>query len=551
MDTNEPLGPRLEIVSKGAVDQTLSLTDAPVRIGRDLGLEIRFEEPYVSRRHAQIERRGARSWYLTDSSRHGDTFLNGRRVGGLKPQPLRDGDKIGVADHVIVFRDALQFRSDDSDSNSHVIESLTDFSSRTLSESSTQPLKSFRAMLDVIMAVGGTGGLDDRLGRAVESLMAVFPHAESALLVTSDPDGRLPIRALRHRGGQSARSTLSRTILEQVLNSGEAVLIEDAVTDAQYGKNDSVTGSFCTALCVPLTGHNGKPLGMVQIAGQGGARTRPFNRADLEMLAALALPLAVTVENHRMVEERASWSAAREIQKALLPEEPPEIPGYTFWDCYVPAQQVGGDLYDYIRVDRGDQGDHPRLVVCVGDVAGKGMPAALLSAAVSPEVRHAVWAGEGPAEVLLRVNQFLCEGRLEARFVTMVLAEIDPLSHKLTLASAGHEHPLVRRTDGSVVSLQIPGTGPPLGVDSSAAYQSFSMPLLPGEVIVLHTDGLSDSQDTAGVRFGTERVARTVGTGPTGVSNVGETLLAAVTEHARNRSPFDDLTIVCFGREST
>ena len=96
--------------------------------------------------------------------------------------------------------------------------------------------------------------------------------------------------------------------------------------------------------------------------------------------------MAVAVENERLIRESHHWSAARHMQRALLPRHRPEIPGYAFWECYRPALEVGGDFYDYIRVPPKEQGGDSRWVVCLGDVSGKGMPAALMWAAVCPEI---------------------------------------------------------------------------------------------------------------------------------------------------------------------
>ena len=116
----------------------------------------------------------------------------------------------------------------------------------------------------------------------------------------------------------------------------------------------SVVSTFRTALCVPLPGHDGRPVGMVQLDRRTGKKG--FKAGDLDLLAALAVPVGVAVENHWLLKERASWAAAREIQLSLLPRDRPEVPGYAFWECYLPTLEVGGDLYDYIKVEPADVG---------------------------------------------------------------------------------------------------------------------------------------------------------------------------------------------------
>ncbi len=380
--------------------------------------------------------------------------------------------------------------------------------------------------------------------------MELFPDTECGVIVTLEPDGHLPVRAIRHRGGPPPKLTLSCTILHQVLDQGEAVLIRDAATDERYRQHGSVTALFRSALCVPLLGLSGNPVGMVQLGVREGRRKR-FNGEDLELLAALALPLAAAVENDRLVRERAHWAAAREIQRALLPRVRPEIPGYSLWECYRPALEVGGDSYDYIRTDRDGEDVDSRWVIALGDVSGKGMPAALLSAAVCPEVRHAVRLGGSPAEVLTRVNRHVFSGGFDSRFVTMILAQLDPQRHQVTLASAGHELPLIRRANGSVEQLELPGSGLPLGVVADEAYSPTSLEIEPGDVVVLNSDGLKGAQDRQGRSFGARRVLETLSRAPAVASLAGEALLDAVTLHSEGVAPFDDLTIVCIGRDSS
>jgi serine phosphatase RsbU (regulator of sigma subunit)/pSer/pThr/pTyr-binding forkhead associated (FHA) protein len=540
---------RLEWNPEDRPGRTIALTGSHFQIGREPASDLRFEDCHISRQHARIERHPDEGHYLVDTSRHQATSLNGRRLREARPVRLRDGDRIRIGNHQLIFRCESRVLPVEREPGSTVLQSLDDLSSKSLADRTRRPAETLKAVLDVNRSLGGGGDLYEILGRALTGLMALFPHTESGVIVTAEPDGRLPVRAIQHRGGPPPKLTLSRTILHQVIEKGEAVLIRDVATDERYNKKESIAGLFRTALCVPLSGTEGKPVGMVQLGAQEDGVGR-FTGENLELLAALAVPLAGAVEIDRLLRERAHWAAAREIQRALLPRERPEISGYDFWECYRPALEVGGDSYDYIRSAReGAEGDD-RWVICVADVAGKGMPAALVAAAVCPEVRHAVRAGAGPAEVLSRVNRHVWDGGFDARFVTMILAELDPFRHRLTLASAGHEPPLIRREDGRVERLELPGSGFPLGVMPDAVYAPTTIALDPGELVVLHSDGLDDARDRQRLRFGPEGVVRTLSCAPAGASLAGEALLQAVMRHADGAAPFDDLTIVCFGRES-
>jgi phosphoserine phosphatase RsbU/P len=550
MNDCDSLGPRLELGIDGAPGRTVPIGPTGIRIGREPSVDVRFEDTRISRRHARIERHADGACYLVDTSRNQTTYLRGRRLLEARPVRLRDGDCITIGDNQMIFRCESRVLPVDSEAGSTVLETIGDLSSAYLARRARRPSETLRAVLNVNRALGGGGEINDVLGRALKSLMELFPGTECGVIVTAEPDGGLPVRAIRHRGGSPPKLTLSRTILHQVLQQGEAVLIRDVATDERYKEQDSIAALFRSALCVPLHGSCGPPLGMVQLGAQEDKRSR-FTGEDLELLAALAVPMAAVVENDRLMRAQAQWAAARDIQRALLPRERPEIAGYSIWECYRPALEVGGDSYDYIRTAAGRQDTQSRWVICVGDVSGKGMPAALLAAAVCPEIRHAIRAGASPADVLARVNRHVCDGGFDTRFVTMILAELDPQQHQITLANAGNERPLIRRASGIVERLEMPGSGLPLGIAADAVYAPASVALEPGDVLVLHSDGLNDAHNRQRSKFGAERVAQTLSRAPAVASLAGETLLEAVMLHSEGVAPFDDLTIVCIGRDST
>jgi serine phosphatase RsbU (regulator of sigma subunit) len=286
---------------------------------------------------------------------------------------------------------------------------------------------------------------------------------------------------------------------------------------------------------------------MIQLE-RSGAKGR-FRSGELDLLATVAVPVGVAIQNHQLLMERASWAAARDIQVALLPQRQPAMPAYEFWEAFLPTHEVGGDLYDYIAVDSGER-EHEaggRWAIVVGDVAGKGMPAALLAARISPEIRHFVQAGAAPAEILTRLNRHVC-GSAHDRFVTMALIEINPRTHELIVVNAGHMDPLVRRASGTVEAIGRQGAGPPLGVGPKAIYQPITVSLRPGDLILVYSDGLTDAMDRHGKPLGEDRLKQLLADAPSSPQAAGQEILESVRRHFEGRSQFDDMTIVCFGR---
>jgi sigma-B regulation protein RsbU (phosphoserine phosphatase) len=551
MSTAEPLNPTLELVRDGRVERVFEIRGTDLHLGRLPGLDVQFDDTRVSRHHARVERRPDGSCYVVDLESKSSTLLNGRRLTPFQPALLRDGFRIRIVEHELVFRDQSVKLLDGPDGGPTVIDAHGDLTTVGLARRSPAPAAAFQAVLDVNRALGGGAELNVVISRALDGLMAVFPRAERGFVLTAEPDGTYPLLAVRHRLGPGRPPELSRTILDLVINQGKAVLISDALIDPRFMDHKSVASALRTALCVPLPGHDGHALGMVQIDSL--ALTHGFMAADLDLLAALALPIGVAVENHRLLTTQASWAAAGEIQLALLPRGRPDLPGYAFWECYRPALEVGGDLYDYIPVEPSSSPatatEPTRWAVAVGDVSGKGMPAALMMAGTSPEVRQLVRAGVAPDEVMRRVNHRVSERGLDNRFITLVLVEIDPLTHCMNVASAGHLPPLIRRADGSIEFVTDTLTGYPLGIELDAEYGSAVVELQPGDVVILLSDGVIDAQDRLSERFGDERLRRAITDAPQGAAATGEAILAAVCNHAAGRSQFDDITLVCFGRD--
>ena len=271
-------------------------------------------------------------------------YVDGQKLTPYEPVRLRDGCRITVVEFELIFRVPAVGLKKDGEDRSTVLGSIDDLSSIRLARRLKHPADAFKAILDVIQALGGSD-LDEKLGRALDGLMAVFPRAERGFILTTESDGSLPLRAVRHRGGPGETPSLSRTIARQVLEEAKAILISDVTIDEDYKAQQSVDSSLRTALAVPLSGSDGKPVGMIQLDSR--ASKEGFTAAELDLLAALAVPMGVAVENDTLLKKRASWAAAGQIQRALLPRGRPEIAGYTFWEWYRPVEEVGGDLYDY------------------------------------------------------------------------------------------------------------------------------------------------------------------------------------------------------------
>jgi phosphoserine phosphatase RsbU/P len=231
------------------------------------------------------------------------------------------------------------------------------------------------------------------------------------------------------------------------------------------------------------------------------------------------------------------------MQRALLPSRPPDAPGYGFFSYYESARQVGGDYYDYVTLPDG------RFAVVLGDVAGKGVAAAIIMAKLSSDVRFALATEPDIASVARYVNRAFTAQDLEDRFVTMIFALVDPRTHQVTLANAGHMAPMLRKADGSVVEVAEEISGLPIGVFDGYEYESHTFELGPGESLTVYTDGFSEAMNANRDLYGAERIAAQVARPASDVERLGHNVLDDVHKFVAGYDQSDDMCLACFGRK--
>ena len=234
---------------------------------------------------------------------------------------------------------------------------------------------------------------------------------------------------------------------------------------------------------------------------------------------------------------------AGQVQRGIMPRVP-EIPGYEFFAHYQPVYPVGGDYYDFVRLP----GD--RLAIVVGDVSGKGLPAAMLMAQFAAETRHHVRLSDALEAATAALNGRLREYALEELFVTLCLGVLDLGPRRFTYCSAGHPLPLIRRADGRIEELGADGSGVPLGIMPDAEYRHVSLELEAGDAVLIFSDGVTDALSARGERYGSAEDCRLrgrlsrIGGSP---KAIGDGIIRDLEEFSAGRAQFDDITLICFG----
>ena len=259
------------------------------------------------------------------------------------------------------------------------------------------------------------------------------------------------------------------------------------------------------------------------------------------LLALVLVNLLVLLEVADRLSLKDDLEIAREIQLAMLPHDTYRALGIEVHGQTRPANTVGGDFYDIQPLGDG------RVMVALGDVAGKGSPAALLMALLLAMLRTLLDEGLEPATLVTRLNLQLWRHAPRSRFITLFFAVFDPSTGEVTYVNAGQTPPLVRRASGDLVWLRDGGVA--LGLREASDFQATSIALAPGDLLVLYSDGITEAEDPDGVPFEEAGLVRSIAAMPDATApDLGTSVVNAVARHARDHRFADDLTLVVLRR---
>lgn len=537
----------IEIVSGVDSGVTHDLKFRETMIGRHPECQIVLRDSTVSRRHARIRQDG--DHYVVDDmdSQHG-TRVNGELV--RTAAPLRNGDELLLSQIRIVFHSSTAEDGDSSDRPSTIITSLDVLQAAGVQRDSQNAPK-WRALLEITRTLGVSLDLQEILPNVLENIFQILPEASRGCILLADQVTRrlrpFAIKPSIEKSGEPP--PISRTISESVMSQAKAVLSTDAGADERFSASDSVMDlKMHSVLCAPLIGSSQEPFGMIHLDAQDP--TAQFTAEDLDVLVNIANLVGQAVDHVRLHETQMEFArrerdmdTARQVQTHFLPQDRPSIEGYQVFDFYEPTEKVGGDYFGYIPLPDG------RLAIAVGDVAGHGVPAALLMARLCSEARYSLVTDIIPSEAIDRLNRELCKTTF-TYFITFALCVLDYQRHELTIVNAGHMPPLCRRAKtGAIESLCADASCPPLGIEAAITYREETVKLEPGDTVLLYTDGVSEAPNAKGERYGIERIAAVLAHGTNAV-NSGERLLREMTAFSGKEEQEDDVCIVAFSRNA-
>jgi phosphoserine phosphatase RsbU/P len=539
--------PHLRLASGSGPSEVFALRTDRVVLGRAHDCDLILPDVLLSRRHAEIARTG-QGWVLRDLGSLNGTRLNGARLES--DRLLRDGDEIAMSDWSLVFHDASAPSDPALLAAGARLRDVTDLATRSDIEAGALAHQS--RILGVLTRAAGAAvsapSVEALLETLLGHLLEAVPAGRGVVVLfegggLDDGTRGVPTIAAAKAVEGEPPTGIDRAVAERLQRSQAAFLAPRVAAE---------DGSVRSILCAPLW-FSGAPPAPERIAGcvalEGPAGPSPFEEEHLHLVTAVANLAASRLESLRLREENAGkrrldedLRGAARIQESLLPEETPVLPGWELAGSTRLCSAVGADYYDFVSEDG-------VLHLALGDVAGKGLAAALLMAALRASVR-ATWREGAPLpRVVARVNENLRQTVPPNRFATLFLARAHTATGALEWVNAGHAGPLVARADGSHEVLE--ATGTILGTFADVSWEEGRTTLGPGDVLVLLSDGVMEAARAAASDLGPERLAGLVrAESGASASALLAALQAAAEEGLGGERRADDHTFVVLRRQA-
>jgi phosphoserine phosphatase RsbU/P len=543
-------GPRLVVVDPNGSRRDVAIAIFPFRIGRQAGNELTLRDSRVSRQQAQITDVSGTMVLEDMGSSHG-TFVNGEKI-------IR---------HELKVSDQIDFGVPDSYRVIYVGEGATidelveRIEAPAPSEAGARELHHLGVLLDVARSLSSGLSLEDILSSVVDAAIAVT-RTERGVLLLANPAGQLETAVARN----SQRGTLrpeemqvSQGVVKRVASSRRELIVGDTIADAadagRMNQGESITRlDLHTVVAIPIdkkpvieaidatvAARQSELLGILYLDSRAPSST--FSALDREVVRTLAHEAETLIENARLfaagrVKARLDHDIeiASKIQQGLLPKELPNLPHVAMAGSTLACYSVGGDCFDVIELDGGRHG------FFLGDISGKGIPAALLATLLQGIFYTTASMDIALTGVFSRVNRYLCERAGGDRYATVFYGVLDKTG-AFEYVNAGHVPPLIRRGSGAIERLDLASF--PVGMFPEAEYESAAVKLEKGDFLVIYTDGVSEAVNVKTEMFEEERLQELLKNfkGQT-VEELAEAIRESVRLFSEGAAQSDDITIL-------
>lgn len=556
----------------------VKLDKRKLTIGRSSRNDICIGDPFASRLHAELRSEGDQVLLVDMGSANG-TYLNGQRVSGTVKLEVGDLVRIGETEIEYASGDqamlsgATVFLSGPAAAALPADTITSPISTRSTSDllSSIQsgaisgemrlpsgsravlaPENARRDLLGIVSQVGiallPRTSLEDTLKITIDLVFQAIPAERGFLFLKEGEDLTCKIArgASRDALPTASQVQISRSITSRVLSEGASILTSDAMHDPRFqSQNSVVLSQIRSVMAVPLFSGE-ETFGMIYVDNPFNNR---FTEEDLKVLTTIASVASIKIEHERLLEERLEkrrmeeeLKVASEIQMRLQPVAPPHLEHWDMTGVSFPCREIGGDYYDFIQRSRDN-----RLIVAVGDVSGKGTGAALLMSSLHAAVRAQSQTRSTISEVMIDINRYIYENSPPNKYLTLFYGELDPDTGLLRYSNGGHNTPMLLRPSGEVVQLDKGGL--PIGLMQDASYQEDMVAFEPSDVLVIYSDGITESVNDKDEEFGETRLFEVVRNNLNrSVSGIRDRIDEALSRFVGTTAPVDDMTLMIIKR---
>ncbi len=411
-------------------------------------------------------------------------------------------------------------------------------------------IQKLTALLEISKALGREVLLDDLLLLILDKTTEVMDAERSSLYLYDSKKNELWTKIAQGLISQEIRLPLGGGIAGDVAKTRKPANIPDAYEDPRFNPEFDKKHNFHTksVLCLPLFGTEDQLVGVIEIINKksGGA----FNQSDEEFLEAFGGHVAIALQRAQLVESyvenqrmEEALKLAHEIQMSFLPKTfPPASDKTRNLDIYAtiqPAKEVGGDLYDFFFIEE----DY--LCCAIGDVSGKGVPAALFMAVTATLLKAITAKGKSPAQILSTINNSLCYNNDANMFVTFFLGILKLSNGELVYSNGGHNYPYIVHPDRTFDILKTTPVGIPLGIMESMKFTNVSTQLKKGDILLLYTDGVNEAMDVKGHQYSYESLELVLKSRQFASSkDIIDAILKNVKEFVGDASQSDDIALL-------
>lgn len=524
--------------------KTIPLTGERLAVGRSSAAELCYpEDAGLSRQHFAFEYQDEQ-WTVQDLGSKNGTFVN--NIPLKARLILKPGDRI-TAGHIVCVYSPKEDASGgvvvfdagaESPSTSTVMTSLEGaLSNQTIALERRGDKKAgpMQALIRAGQSFAEARSLDE-LFPVVLDLAIEAVTAQRGVLLFLEDETLVP----KAHKGEGFR--ISSAVRDQVMKDRQSILVRDAQSDEAFrGRMSIVEQKVHTMMAVPLQTKD-RIIGLIYV--DSPFILREFTKDDLDMLTIMASQAAFRIVSALLSEAeeaekiiRRDLSQAADIQKGMLPDQAPKVPGADLAGYNAACRTVGGDYYDFFPYPDG------RVGLALGDVSGKGMPASLMMMGLQARVQVLAEEPEDLGAFMMRLNKATCVKCPSNRFITFFFCVVDMATGELRFANAGHNPPILVRASGEVKMLE--GGGPVLGILPIAPYQEEAERLEPGDMLVVYSDGVTEATNLNYDEFDEERLIEVLRRNRTEPAvAIVEAVTKALAEFTGTAPQADDITLV-------